>query len=195
MSEPEEDFAAMFAASTQARQFDKGQTIEGTHRRHRAGGGVRRRRRQGRSGRRHRRAEERRRRHRSCGRRSHPGDRRVDSRRVDALPQAGPRPRHRSTADRRVPLGAAGRGQGRAHGQGRIRSAARPPARLLPLLADRHRADRRSRVARRPRLRVPHHRVQGGRPEPDHLAPEGARGGAAGARRRGPRSRSCQAPC
>jgi small subunit ribosomal protein S1 len=30
VSEPEEDFAAMFAASTQARQYDKGQTIEGT---------------------------------------------------------------------------------------------------------------------------------------------------------------------
>ena len=29
MSEPEEDFAAMFAASQQARQFEKGQTIEG----------------------------------------------------------------------------------------------------------------------------------------------------------------------
>jgi small subunit ribosomal protein S1 len=30
LSDPEEDFAAMFAASTQARQFEKGQTIEGT---------------------------------------------------------------------------------------------------------------------------------------------------------------------
>jgi small subunit ribosomal protein S1 len=30
MSEPEEDFAAMFAASLQAKQFERGQTIEGT---------------------------------------------------------------------------------------------------------------------------------------------------------------------
>src|SRR5512145_1477964 len=30
VSDPEEDFAAMFAASQQARQFEKGQTIEGT---------------------------------------------------------------------------------------------------------------------------------------------------------------------
>ena len=30
MSEQEEDFAAMFEASTKARQFDRGQTIEGT---------------------------------------------------------------------------------------------------------------------------------------------------------------------
>jgi small subunit ribosomal protein S1 len=30
MSDPEEDFAAMFAASQQAKQFEKGQTIEGT---------------------------------------------------------------------------------------------------------------------------------------------------------------------
>ena len=30
MSEQEEDFAAMFEASTKARQFDRGQAIEGT---------------------------------------------------------------------------------------------------------------------------------------------------------------------
>ncbi len=30
MSEPDEDFAAMFAASTQAKQFERGQTVEGT---------------------------------------------------------------------------------------------------------------------------------------------------------------------
>ena len=30
MSEPEDDFAAMFEASVKARQFDRGQTIEGT---------------------------------------------------------------------------------------------------------------------------------------------------------------------
>ena len=30
VNEPEEDFAALFAASTQARQFEKGQTVEGT---------------------------------------------------------------------------------------------------------------------------------------------------------------------
>ena len=30
MSEPEEDFAAMFEASLKAKRFEKGQTIEGT---------------------------------------------------------------------------------------------------------------------------------------------------------------------
>lgn len=30
MSEPEEDFAAMFEASVKSRQFDRGETIEGT---------------------------------------------------------------------------------------------------------------------------------------------------------------------
>jgi small subunit ribosomal protein S1 len=30
LSEPDEDFAAMFAASAQARQFERGQTVEGT---------------------------------------------------------------------------------------------------------------------------------------------------------------------
>ena len=86
MSEPEEDFAAMFAASHAGEAVRQGPDHRGHHRRHRAGGGVRRRRRQGRGGRRRRRAEE------TptalievCGRRSHPGDRRVDSRRADAL--------------------------------------------------------------------------------------------------------------
>ena len=30
MSEPEEDFAAMFEASTKAKRFERGQTLEGT---------------------------------------------------------------------------------------------------------------------------------------------------------------------
>ena len=30
MSEPEQDFAAMFEASVKARRFDRGQTVEGT---------------------------------------------------------------------------------------------------------------------------------------------------------------------
>ncbi len=86
----------------------------------------------------------------------------------------------------RVPGRSAGRRQGRAGGQGRLRGPHRPPARVLPALADRHRPHRRPRDARRPRLHVPDHRVQGRRPEPRRLAARAARRGAAGERRRGP---------
>ena len=125
MSEPEEDFAAMFEASLKAKRFEKGQTIEGTI--VAIGpevafvdvGGK------GEAHDRHRRAEGRRRRSRGRGRRSHPGDGGVDRGRADALPEAGARRRDRPAARRRVPRRPAGRRQGRTGGEGRIRGAHR----------------------------------------------------------------------
>ncbi|MCK7479852.1 MAG: hypothetical protein M0C28_23120 [Candidatus Moduliflexus flocculans] len=51
MTEPEEDFAAMFEASIQAKRFERGPDDRGHDRRDRPGGGVRQRRRQGRGAR------------------------------------------------------------------------------------------------------------------------------------------------
>jgi small subunit ribosomal protein S1 len=60
-----------------------------------------------------------------------------------------------------------------------------PPARLLSVLADRHHPQHRAGAARRPRLQVPHRRIQGGRPESRRVAPCAARRGAASAALRG----------
>ena len=80
MSEPEEDFAAMFEASLKAKRFEKGQTIEGTIVAIgpevafvNVGG-------KGEAVDRDRRAEGRRRRSRGRGRRPHSGDGGVDGR-------------------------------------------------------------------------------------------------------------------
>ena len=85
------------------------------------------------------------------------------------------------------PRRTAGRRQGRTRCEGRIRGAHRPAARLLPVLADRHRADDGSGAARRARLHIPDHRVQGRRQEPHRVAACAARRRAAGQRRRAPR--------
>ena len=100
MSEPDEDFAAMFEASLKAKRFEKGQTIEGTivaigpevafvdvggkgeatidiDELKDADGDSRGRR-----------------------RRPHPGDGGVDRGRADALPEAGARGRDRSGSSR-----------------------------------------------------------------------------------------------
>ncbi|MCK7498357.1 MAG: S1 RNA-binding domain-containing protein [Comamonadaceae bacterium] len=65
--------------------------------------------------------------------------------RPDALAEAGARRRHRAAARRRVPRRPAGGRQGREGGEGRLRGAHRPPARLLPVLPDRHRSATRRR--------------------------------------------------
>ena len=57
----------------------------------------------------------------------------------DAVTAAGAGRRDRQAARGRVPRRAAGRRQGRKGDQGRLRSAHRPRARLLPVLPDRHR--------------------------------------------------------
>ena len=141
MSEPDEDFAAMFEASIKAKRYREGPDHRGHDRRDRSGGGVRRRRRQGRSHDRDRRTEGRRWRSRGRGRRPHSGDGGVDRGRADAVAEAGARRRDRPAARRRVPHRSSGGRQGRAGGQGRIRGAHRPAARLLPDVADRHRPD------------------------------------------------------
>ena len=186
----------MFEASQQAKRFDKGQTIEGTIVGYRAGGGVRRRRRQGRGRRRHRRAEGRRR--RSSRSRSATASRRRSCRPAAALTlsrrlaRAAPPP-HQQLEDA-FHAGPAGRGQGRAGGQGRLRSADRAPARVLPVLADRHR--------RAPPIPTVHvgsvyaFRIieyKDGGTEPRRVAAEAARGGAAGAAPPSCGRRSCPA--
>ena len=149
MSEPNEDFAAMFEASLKAKRFEKGQTIEGTivaigpevafvdvGGKGEATIEI-------------------------AELKDDEGDLEVavgdriqamvvsTVGRADALAEAGARRRDRSAARRRVPRRPAGRRQGREGGEGRLRGAHRPPARLLPVLADRHRPRHRSGGARR----------------------------------------------
>ena len=134
-----------------------------------------------------RRTEGRRRRSRGRGRRPHPGDGRVDRGRADAFPAAGARGRDRrgSSKTRSTPVC---RWRARSNGdvKGGYEVRIGPPARLLPVLPDRHRPDHGSGAARRACLHVPDHRVQGRRQEPHRLAACAARGGAARQRRRGP---------
>ena len=143
MSEPEEDFAAMFEASLKAKRFERGQTIEGTIVAIGPAvafvdvGGK------GEADDRGRRTEGRRRQSRGRCRRPHPGDGRVDRRRADAFPDAGARGRNRAATRRRVPGRPAGRRQGRTRREGRVRGAHRAPARLLPDLSNRHPAGTR----------------------------------------------------
>ena len=186
MSEPDEDFAAMFEASLKAKRFEKGQTIEGTivaigpevafvdvggkgeatieiDELKDADGRSRGRR-----------------------RRPHPGDGGVDRGRADALAEAGARRRDRAAARRRVPHRSAGGRQGRTGGEGRLRGAHRaasaPSARSLRSTP----SGRDPAAHEGQRLRIPDHRVQGRRQEPRRLAACAARGGAARERRRGP---------
>ena len=126
MTEPEEDFASMFEASIQGEARREGPDHRGRDRRNRRRGGLCQRRRQGRGQIDARRTEGRRRRARGCGWRPDPGGGRVDRRRPDAFPAAGARGRDRSAARRRVSRRAAGGGQDRARGEGRIRSPDRP---------------------------------------------------------------------
>ena len=67
--------------------------------------------------------------------------------------------------------------------QGRLRGAHRPRARVLSVLADRHRPHRGPGGARRADLRVPHHRVQGRRERRRRLPAQAPRGAAARGRR------------
>ena len=122
----------------QGEALREGSDHRGHDRRDRPRGGVRRRRRQGRSDDRDRGAEGRRRRHRGRGRRPHPGRGGVDRGRADTLAEAGARRRDRPAARGRVPRRSASGRQGREGGEGRLRGAHRPAARLLPDLADRH---------------------------------------------------------
>ena len=149
MNEPDEDFAALFEASLQTKRFEKGQTIEGTivaigpevafvnvggkgeamieiDELKNADGALE-----------------------VARRRPHPGGGGVDRGRADALAEAGARSRDRAAARRRVSRRASRGRQGRARGEGRIRGPHRPPARLLPDLADRHRAGTRTRRSTR----------------------------------------------
>ena len=142
MSEPEEDFAAMFEASLKAKRFEKGQTHRGHDRRDRPRGGVRRRRRQGRGDDRARRAEGRRRRARGRRRRSHPGDGGVDA---GGLTLSRKLVRGAATARQledafRTGLPVEGKVERVVKGGYEVRIGR--AARLLPDLADRHRPDR-----------------------------------------------------
>ncbi len=157
----------------------------GHDRRHRRGGGVRRRRRQGRSHHGSRRTQGRRRRHRGGRRRPDPGRRRLDRRRHHAVAEAGAAGRDRAPDRGRVSRPAPGRGEDRTGGQGRVRSAHRRPAGLLPAVPGRQPRGG-SVVAGRTGGRVPHHRIRRGRPEPRRVAPGPDRRGAAGQGRRGP---------
>ncbi len=186
MSEPDEDFAAMFEASLQAKRFERGQTIEGTI--VAIGPEV------------------------AFVNVGGKGEAMIEiaelkdddgalevavGDRIQAMvvsTEGGLTLSRRlargaataAAARRRVPRRSAGGRQGRTGGEGRIRGAHRPPARLLPVLPDRHRPEHGSGGARRARLRIPDHRVQGRRQEPRRLAACAARGGAAGQRRRDP---------
>ena len=153
MSEPDEDFAAMFEASLQAKRFEKGQTIEGTI--VAIGPEV------------------------AFVNVGGKGEAMIE---IDELKDddgalevaVGDRiqamvvsteggltlsrklARGAATAAaarRRVPRRSSGGRQGRTGGEGRIRGAHRPPARLLPVLSDRHRPEHGSGGARRARLR------------------------------------------
>ena len=143
MSEPDEDFAAMFEASLQAKRFEKGQTIEGTivaigpevafvdvggkgeatieiAELKDADGDLE----------------------------VAVGDRiqAMVVSTVGGLTLSRKLARGAATAAaarRRVPHRSSGGRQGRKGGEGRLRGAHRPPARLLPDLADRHRPDHR----------------------------------------------------
>ena len=100
---------------------------------------------------------------------------------------------------RRVSRRPARGGQGGTRRQGRIRGADRPASRLLPVFPDRPRQEHGPGGTRWARLRVPHHRVSGRRTEPGRFAPRAARGGTAGARRGGETSdrprRRADRPC
>ncbi len=71
-------------------------------------------------------------------------------------------------------------------GEGRVRGPHRQAARLLSGVPDRHRAEHEPGGPRGARLHVPHHRVQGGRPEPRRVAARAAGGRTTGAGRRDP---------
>ena len=196
MSEPEEDFASMFEASLQAKRVEKGQTIEGTIVAIgpevafvNVGG-------KGEATDRHRRTEERRRRSRSRGRRPHPGDGRVDRGRTDAVAEAGARRRdRRGSSKTRSSAGLPVEGKVERAVKGgyevRIgRQRAFCPLSQIDIVRNTDPA-----AARRARLHIPHHRVQGRRPEPHRLAARAARGGAAGAARPKSGDRSSPARC
>ena len=186
MTEPEEDFATMFEASIQAKRFERGQTIEGTivaigpevafvnvggkgeallevDELKDADGVL----------------------EVAVGDRiqamvvSNEGG-------LTPVPEAGPGSRQPAAARGRVPRRSSGGGQGRAGREGRLRGAHRRPERLLPDVPDRHRPDGGARSAPGSGLRVPDHRVQGGRQGPRRLAASSARGRAEGQCRRGP---------
>ena len=176
----------MFEASIQAKRFERGQTIEGTIVAIgpevafvNVGG-------KGEAHARDRRAEGRRRRARGGRRRPHPGDGGVQRGRAHALPEAGAGRRHPAAARGRVPRRSSGGRQDRAGGEGRLRGAHRRPESLLPDVPDRHRPDRGAGGAPGSGLRLPDHRVQGGRQGPRRLAASAARGRAEGRCRRGP---------
>ena len=152
MTEPTEDFATMFEASIKAKRIEKGQTIEGTivaigpevafvdvggkgeatidiDELKDADGDLE----------------------------VAVGDR-VQAMvvstvgRADPLAEAGARRRDRPAARRRVPHRSSGGRKGRTGGEGRLRGAHRPAARVLPDVSDRHPPDGPV-GARRPRLR------------------------------------------
>ena len=83
------------------------------------------------------------------GRRSHPGGGRLDRGRADALAQAGARGGDARQLEDAFHAGLPVEGKVEAGGQGRLRGPHRPPARLLPVLADRHVRGHRSGAAHR----------------------------------------------
>ena len=149
MSEPDEDFAAMFEASLKAKRFERGQTIEGTIvaiGREVALVDV--------GGKGEATIEIAELKDADGNLEVAVGDRiqaTVVSTvgRADALPEAGARRRHPAAARRRVPHRPSGGRKSREGGEGRLRSAHRRPARFLPVLPDRHPPDR-AVGARRP---------------------------------------------
>ncbi len=185
VSEPEEDFAAMFEASVKAKQFDRGQTIEGTivafgpkvafvnvggkgeaqidlAELKDAEGDVE-----------------------VLGRRPHPGHGRLDRRRHRAVAQGRAQRRHAARDRRRLPGRPGRRRQGR---QGRSRAATKCAS---PASARSARCRRSTssapptRPCTKARPTPSDHRVQGRRQGPRRVAPQAARGRAAGQRRRG----------
>ena len=184
--EPEEDFATMFEASIQAKRFERGQTIEGTIvaiGKEVAFVNV------GGKGEAQLEIDE---------LKDEDGVLEVAvGDRIQAMvvsneggltfvAEAGAGRRQPAAARGRVPRRSSGGRQDRAGGEGRLRGAHRRPEGLLPDVPDRHRADRGARGAPGSGLRLPDHRVQGGRQGPRRLAASAARGRAEGQCRRGP---------